>query len=52
VRRGDLKILSVPDLRPTAIESFIIYNNSQPLSPNAREFLGVLRKSQHNSQSH
>jgi DNA-binding transcriptional LysR family regulator len=49
VRRGDLKILSIPDLRPTAIESFIIYNKSQPLSPNAHEFLGLLRKSQHNS---
>lgn len=49
VRRGDLKILSIPDLRPTAIESFIIYNKSQPLSPNAQEFLGLLRKSKHNS---
>ena len=47
VKRGDLKILSIPDLKPTAIESFIIYNKDQPLSPNAQEFLGLLRKSQH-----
>jgi LysR family transcriptional regulator, low CO2-responsive transcriptional regulator len=52
VRRGDLKILSILDLNPTAIESFIIYNKSQPLSPNAQEFLGLLRKSQHHSQLH
>jgi LysR family transcriptional regulator, low CO2-responsive transcriptional regulator len=52
VTRGDLKILSIFDLNPTAIESFIIYNKSQPLSPNASEFLGLLRKSQHNSQIH
>ena len=50
VRRGDLKILSIPDLRPIAIESFIIYDRNQPLSANAQEFLGLLRKSQHNSQ--
>lgn len=50
VKRGDLKILRISDLKPAAIESFIIYNKDQPLSPNAQEFLGLLRKSQHNSE--
>ena len=47
IRRGDLKVLSISDLKPTAIESFIIYNRNRPISPNAQEFLELLRKSQH-----
>jgi hypothetical protein len=47
IRRGDLKVLSISDLKPTAIESFIIYNLNRPISPNAQEFLELLRKSQH-----
>ena len=47
IRRGELKVLSISDLKPTAIESFIIYNRNRPISPNAQEFLELLRKSQH-----
>jgi len=50
IRRGDLKVLSISDLKPTAIESFIIYNLNRPISPNAQEFLELLRKSQHHLQ--
>ena len=46
VSRGDLKILSITDLKKIEIESFVVYKKDQPLSPNAQEFLGLLRKSQ------
>ena len=49
VGRGDLKILSITDLETVAIESFVIYKKDQPLSSNAQEFLGLLRKSQRRS---
>ena len=50
VRRGDLKIVSISDLKRIDIESFILYKIDQPLSPNAQEFLGLLRKAQQQSQ--
>jgi LysR family transcriptional regulator, transcriptional activator of the cysJI operon len=46
VGRGDLKILSITDLRKIEIESLVVYKKDQPLSPNAQEFLELLRKSQ------
>jgi hypothetical protein len=46
VRRGDLKILSIIDLKKIEIESFVVYKKDQPLSANAQEFLGLLHKSQ------
>jgi DNA-binding transcriptional LysR family regulator len=46
IRRGDLKILSITDLKKIEIESFVVYKKDQPLSPNAQEFLGLLHKSQ------
>ena len=45
VRRGDLKILSIRNLKKLEIESFVVYKKDQPLSANAQEFLGLLRKS-------
>ena len=46
IRRGDLKILSITDLKKIEIESFVVYKKDQPLSPNAQEFLGLLHESQ------
>ena len=46
VRRGDLKILSIIDLKRIEIESFVVYKKDQALSANAQEFLGLLHKSQ------
>ena len=46
ISRGDLKILSITDLKKIDIESFVVYKKDQPLSANAQEFLGLLRKSQ------
>jgi DNA-binding transcriptional LysR family regulator len=47
VRRGELKIVRIPELKRIDIKSFIIYKKDRPLSANAQEFLGLLRQSQH-----
>lgn len=41
--RGDLKVIKVPELK-TQVNSFIIYHKDRPLSPNAQEFLTLLRE--------
>jgi DNA-binding transcriptional LysR family regulator len=42
VRKGDLKVIKVPELK-TQINSFIVYHKERPLSPIAQEFLTLLR---------
>ena len=49
VRRGDLKIVRISDLKRIHSKSFILYKIDQPLSPNAQEFLGLLRPAQQKS---
>jgi DNA-binding transcriptional LysR family regulator len=49
VRRGDLKIVKISDLKRIDSKSFILYKVDRPLSPNAQEFLGLLRPPQHKS---
>jgi DNA-binding transcriptional LysR family regulator len=49
IRRGDLKILRIFDLKRIDSKSFILYKSDQPLSPNAQEFLGLLRPAQQKS---
>src|ERR1044071_5035562 len=44
IRRGELKVLSVPGLK-THIQSFIIYKAERPISSAAHEFLELLRQS-------
>jgi hypothetical protein len=47
VQRGEYKILPIKGL-PLNGRSYIIYDRERPLSPVAREFLGLLRR--HKSQ--
>jgi DNA-binding transcriptional LysR family regulator len=49
VRRGDLKIVRISDLKRIDSKSFILYKIDQPLSPYARKFLGLLRPAQQKS---
>ena len=48
VRRGDFKIIKIPGLNLIG-ESYIIYPKDRPLSPNAQEFLALLRQSRRKS---
>ena len=48
VRRGDFKIIKMPGLNLIG-ESYIIYPKDRPLSPNAQEFLALLRQSRRKS---
>jgi DNA-binding transcriptional LysR family regulator len=43
VRRRDLKIVAISDLRRIDSKSFILYRVNQPLSQNTQEFLALLR---------
>jgi DNA-binding transcriptional LysR family regulator len=49
VKRGDLKIVRISDLKRIDTNSFILYKAGQALSPNAREFLGLLQPAQQKS---
>ncbi len=48
VRRGDFKIIKMPGLNLIG-KSYIIYHKDRPLSPNAQEFLALLRQSRRKS---
>ena len=48
VRRGDFKIIKMPGLNLVG-KSYIIYHKDRPLSPNAMEFLDLLRQSRRKS---
>ena len=39
IRKGELKILKIPGLKPANAQSFVVYQRDKPLSPNARTFL-------------
>ena len=43
IRAGDLKIINVPELK-MRVDSFITYHKNKSLSPNAQDFLSLLRK--------
>ena len=43
VKRGELKIIKVPELKLT-VDTFTIYHKESKLSPNARDFLTLLRE--------
>jgi DNA-binding transcriptional LysR family regulator len=44
VARGNLKLLSVPELRQIKTNSFIVSDRRRPLTPMAQEFLQILRE--------
>jgi DNA-binding transcriptional LysR family regulator len=44
VARGNLSLISVPELKEMGFKSFIIYDRRKPLAPMAQEFLQILRE--------
>jgi len=42
-QRGNLKIIKIPGLK-MAVATFILYSKERPLSPNAKDYLALLRK--------
>jgi DNA-binding transcriptional LysR family regulator len=45
IQRGDLKVLRIPELKKIDVQSFIVYHQERPLSPNAQDFLDLVRQS-------
>jgi DNA-binding transcriptional LysR family regulator len=45
IKRGDLKVLRIPELKKIDVQSFMVYHQQRPLSPNAQDFLDLLRQS-------
>lgn len=45
IRRGELKVVNIPELRDPKVHSIIIYLKDRPLSPIAKTFLDLLGRS-------
>ena len=44
IRKGELKILKILGLKPANAQSFVVYQKDRPLSPNAQDFLELLKR--------
>jgi DNA-binding transcriptional LysR family regulator len=44
VRKGEIRILKIPGLRRADAQSFVVYRKEKPLSPNAQDFLSILKR--------
>ena len=44
IKKGELKIINVPDIKKIKVRSFVAYSKGTPLSANAQDFLNILRQ--------
>lgn len=44
LQNGTLKVIRIPELKKPDIKCFVLYNKDRPLSPNAQDFVGLLRR--------
>jgi DNA-binding transcriptional LysR family regulator len=49
IKRGDVKILEIPELGQMEAQTFIVYHKERPLSPSAQDFLDLLHQSRQRS---
>jgi len=44
VQKGEIKILKIPGVKRADAQSFVVYQKDRPLSPNAKDFLHLLKQ--------
>jgi len=49
IKRGDVKIVEIPELGKMEAQTFIVYHKERPLSPSAQDFLDLLHQSRQRS---
>ena len=49
IKRGDVRILEIPELGTMEAQTFIVYHKERPLSPSAQDFLDLLHQSRQRS---